>query len=502
MKWREIVKVALLGTDRSGLLAREDDASPEPSTQLLRQAVLKKTEQTAGFPLKKITPSAVAQSRENAQDTIPPNVQVFLERILDGTYENALPEALSLLEETNKKIPAYLLPEIMKCLDTKLVHWKQIQPALGQEAQWLLQQHPSWKNHLYYPVEKDWYEGPFTRQLLFFKATLCLNPAKALEYLKTSWPDQTEKEKLEYTRIIARTPGGECQAFLELLLSHENKKFRQMAASALVKNPDSVVAQKLEDYIQSFFPNKKNTLDNQDLTFSAEANPDLKHWGLQTLKTKYTAQKGKDMLAQAISKVRPEFLEDTFELTPSRILSQVRVNTIKWMPVFAILDSTLHHKSPLWAEALLNLWLKDDYGAEFSSFQAKKLLNFIDQKALNRILIQHLKKREEVIPGDSPVFFLLTQATHHWEDELSLLVLLPFQQWLANSSGFMAWTMMHYKELLKRAAFRVNPSLLASMEQSWVFQSRTAYQWENEVEDFIKILRFRKVFKKMLQEAS
>lgn len=502
MKWREIVKVALLGTDRSGLLAKEDEASPEPSTQLLQQAVLKKTEQTAGFPLKKLTPNAVLEGSENAQDTVAPNIQVFLERILDGTYEDALPEALSLLEKTNKKIPAYLLPEIMKYLDTRLVNWQQILPALGQDAQWLLQQHPSWKNHLYFPIEKDWYEGPFVRQLLFFKASLRLNPAKALEYLKASWPDQTEKEQLEYTRIIASTPGGECHAFLELLLWHKNKKLRQMAAFALVKIPDSVVAQKLEDYIQSFFLNKKNTLANQDLTFSAEANPDLKHWGLQTLKTKYTAQKGKDMLAQAISKVRPEFLEDTFELTPSRILSQIKVNPVKWMPVFAILDSTLHHKSPLWAEALLNLWLKNDHGAEFSSFQAKKLLNFIDQKAFNRVLIQHLKKKEEIIPGDSPVFFLLTQAAHPWEDELSLLVLLPFQQWLANSSGFMAWTMMHYKELLKKAAFRVNPSLLASLEQSWVFQSRTAYQWENEVEDFMKTLRFRKAFKKILQEAS
>jgi hypothetical protein len=79
-----------------------------------------------------------------------------------------------------------------------------------------------------------------------------------------------------------------------------------------------------------------------------------------------------------------------------------------------------------------------------------------------------------------------------WPADIAAQVIGGLRQWLAQSA-VPDWSAMHYRALLKTAAFRCPVVLLSDLERDWpAANAKVWYYWENDVRIFLRILAFRK----------
>ena len=60
------------------------------------------------------------------------------------------------------------------------------------------------------------------------------------------------------------------------------------------------------------------------------------------------------------------------------------------------------------------------------------------------------------------------------------------------------WYYEHYNNILQKGAYHINPSLFEQLTNGWYFQSPMAYQWQEEIDQFQNILKFRRAMRKSL----
>ena len=107
-----------------------------------------------------------------------------------------------------------------------------------------------------------------------------------------------------------------------------------------------------------------------------------------------------------------------------------------------------------------------------------------------KIAIKALKKGKNILDDNNSVTQLLLRSQSPWTNELILAVLNQFKTWLS-AKGTSYWSGRHFKEVLKVAAYRVNPNMAEKLHQSWLKDSNIWGKWEKEIDDFIRTLRLR-----------
>ena len=145
MVWEELIKLALIGTDRGQLTELSKDSLEtmginikNPSTQVvlegaalyaqIRKVGLPLTTRKQPLPLPANIDTQIICSRKSSQ---------HLTLIINGNYEKALPEFVKTLKESNKRLPEETLPIILeKCLTTNDL-WTTIQSSVGTRGIWL-----------------------------------------------------------------------------------------------------------------------------------------------------------------------------------------------------------------------------------------------------------------------------------------------------------------------------------------------------------------------------
>jgi hypothetical protein len=160
--------------------------------------------------------------------------------------------------------------------------------------------------------------------------------------------------------------------------------------------------------------------------------------------------------------------------------------------------SSIWHQEQEWIDAMISRMFRKNgrYGNLYS-----KAMKYVSGPFFNQLLSRQLKHQTFLIEENDPAFGLLTSCDHPWSDELALAVLLPFQQWLAGARS-RQWQTWHYKSILVRAAYLINPNLVNRLASGWHFQSYLGIQWQEDIEKFNKTLTFRKGMRKAILETS
>lgn len=493
--WKELSKIALLGTERShlseetkALLANHGIHMDAEETQiLLESAAFFSQIKKAAFLLPKYEGKNIVAAEDSNEEIASPKSTHHLNLILNGDYERALSEFIAHLETNNKQLSPKNLPDLLnKCLESR-AFWQKIKPAIGKRGWWLLEQNPAWQTLEQPPSPDTWAVGNKEERIAFLRFFREQNAVKMLDILSATWEKESWRDKVDFLQTLEIGLSKADEAFLEDCLYDGRKEIRETAANLLSAVPDSELAERMYLRVEELIH-----FDNNELKIDLPDMPDETaiRDGINPKSKKYVGQKT-GILHQMFSKIPPSRWEVFFDGSPEKALKLFYQNEWSKTLIQSMVEATILHKNQNWAKPLLEMWLHLGNSDLWKSQQMLAIAEILSPPIFHQIAIQHLEKNRALLNEKSPVLQLLIGVSHTWNDHLAMLAIGRFQQWLAAAPSHF-WDKTHYKTLLHEAAYKCSPDLLEKMKSGWGRSSQAWGLWETEVEEFLRVLIFRK----------
>ncbi len=196
--WENIVKTALIGTERHPLSAADlatlglPVTATDPAQAALEALAAAHLRRKAGFVLADAPAERPLPAPHDHRPICGSAAIALLRQMLSGRHRPALPEFLELLTASNQRLPPELLPDLLHIgLDNKFF-FKQLEPALGPLGKWLAQQHFRWRN-LLTDAEEDWFTASFDERRRLLLTARQRKPLVALAWLEATWEPREKR---------------------------------------------------------------------------------------------------------------------------------------------------------------------------------------------------------------------------------------------------------------------------------------------------------------------
>lgn len=500
--WNELIRTAFLGTERSPLASelkfalreRGFDLDDPPEVLLLEGlAIFGQYRKVA--QLVQPFEGTIMQSPATQGEACSAKSAKHLEFILKGDYGPALDEFIHYLKQSKKSVPPEALPELLEKAVRSEDFWQKIQPILGPRGQWLMQQHPDWKELAIPFTEEAWEVGTRQQRCRMLLDLRQQSPQRAIEVLRIDWIKEGAAEKRAFLEVIAQKPDTSDRIFLEECLLDRHKDTRQLAARMLARLPDTDFRKRLQERAAlHFVPNKKQL----EVIVPNEVGEDWQTLGVEVSRNVPAEKAGLAALEELLKLLSPVFWAQHLTKEPIDVLEMLDKADHGGRWHTAIIEATLLHQDKEWADALVRWWLANPKQNIWQNANGKKILALLSNTSFNEICLRFLNNHFYTLEEDHLITQLLCMGNHRWEDKLTLMIVRNMQQRLSGSNAFFSDAALHYFRILKVAAYHCNPKLLDTLKTGWLFRSRMWNRWEKEVENFLRILSFRKEMIKAL----
>jgi len=501
MYWKELVRVALIGTDRAKLSPEllkslevlGVDTTQETTQVLLEGAsMLSLIDKTQG-QLQNRKGKLPSPSKSDSTNPCSPKSSNHLSLILNGTFEAALSEFLSHLINNKKSLPSEMLPDLLdQCLSNPEL-WQKLRFTIGERGEWLIQQNPDWQSLTAVPQKIHWETGNKDQRIALLKHLRKKEPLKVIPIIKTTWEEDSLKERTDFIETLKINLSKKEEPFLENCLDNNRKEIRSVAASILTLLPKSKLVQRMFDRLKKLIILKNGSLKKSKPEISLPENniDELIRDGIDPSTHWYKGGIKASRLGQMVAIVPPTLWEAHFKKNTEETLQIfIRSNWSELM-VQALSEATIKHKIEAWMEVIIIFWIKNHERQRGDNFKPKKLLKVLPAHLFNQLALESLKTKDNIFDENAPITEILKSSDHSWENELTLKVIQKMQDWIAGaSSGY--WSGWHLQTILKQAAYACNPNLYATLQKGWATNSYIWSNWEQDIDNFLSILKFRK----------
>lgn len=506
--WDELVRVALIGTNRSKLSPPVEDAITklgvsdkiEAPQQVLEGAAFYQVALQAGRKLP-IFEGDLQQDPAGTPDRVcSVKVGQLLQRILDGAHAPVLPEFVRLMQTSEMVLPPESLPQLLEQAILQPPLWQEMEPLIGSRGKWLLQQHPVWKTLDSQHSIRLWEEGKSEERLALLSTLRRNDPAKATELLLKTW--RTESTAFKTAAIELLSVG--LQTFdLELLeraLQEGRKEVRHAAALLALHFPDHPLTREMQAFVEP-----QLQWDGTKLTVHlAEDLPEnFTRLGLYPDKTK--AQQGlrASRLEFALSCVDPDFWELAWGLDPYLCLKVFQgQEQFEMVLVRGLAQAIVRFKRQDWASVFLQQFLLEEQYPQLEDALLHELVQLIPTTVFQELTDQAIGNRKHILKQGEPLERVLRKASQPWSANLSVLLIDGFKKQLAkldrSETSWFNWQktpseLEYYIHLLEQAGIYSPPEVLNALKKDWPTESRFWGLWEQEVQAMIRRVQFRAV---------
>ena len=489
MNWPSILQTILVGTDRRKLPAETaSEQQPGEATDpvaaaleaLSRVALLKK----GGFQPAVHIVSQVFPLQEEEDPNRPylsePAIG-FLQRMLEGTYREGLPEFLDLLEQGGYRLPPELLPGLLdQCMQQAAVAARMI-PLMGERGRWLARQNVRWYPLSADPDASDWFTATSDVRKQLLAATRKRNPMLALAWLEKTWAEEKADDKVAFLHLLKSRLSTLDLDLLERAFQDKNREVRLAALDLLTLLPDNPVRSSLE----TFFSNKlagalplAKREKYLQTTLPDLAADELKPWFDLLSKTE-KADWRNGLLHLFIRYLPPEEMCARTGLKPAEIVVASDLGNQTALAE-SLLENLLRRSSAEWTDAIWQHYCKL---FRHALWQKPAMQAFMSRNVES--LMQHLAGRHILLDYDSQ--FLLRSLENYRQPWSKQLLNNLLQQYRSAVSGNMpGW---HYAAALQTAAWHCDlPDGHAAVQAA--YSSSNAYQ-PKEWTAFMNIVRYR-----------
>ncbi len=505
MIWKELIKVALLGTDRASLsasarqrLAKLGVPESMPAEQeLLAAAALISRQQRAGY---QPTPNTDAidipdidPTRACSQSSVAHLQQILAE---EAWRDRLLPEFLSALQKRQLALPPEMLPDLLQLACQEAELRPLLMPAFGKLASWLASLHPVWKA-LFPPLQEvDWSTANHAQRLQAFQHLYGRQKEAALADLLEYWPDEAFRHKLDFLRIIEEEPHAAAEYLLEMALDDGRKEVRQKAAALLLRLPDSALVQRMYQRACQWVRLKPGKAKGAklEITLPEETDSIMLRDGIDPSLPGYYWAKGglkASRLLQILAALPPGRWNELLACDAAAGLPILVRSQWSELLLEAVIRSAFVHADLPWAECLIRFWI-DQFGKlRWQELDVSPLFGVMNNELFAELAIYSLKKAPAGIEEEVPASILLKLRGFQWPDQLTFLCIKKIQRWIVNERSHY-WDAWPYQGILRNAAFSCSPDLFSHFNHKWPRREQAWLKLEAEVDEFLAILRFRK----------
>ena len=503
--WKELTKVALLGTERAKLgealqeALQSNGLSTEsaPEQQVLEGLAFFSTLQKASFGLGSFQ-NAKALNLPKVEQYCSPEAIWHLNQILEGPYPKALREFIWYLQKSNTMLAPELLPDLFyKALSDRAL-WQRIEPLIGQRGQWLLNLNADWERIQSNPNVELWPTGTKEMREAILRFLRKERPEDAIPLLESTWDTESVPQKLAFLKTLDRNLNDKDEAFLERCLSDKRKEVRLQSAQLLKHLPNSgwqlrMQARadqwiELDSKLRLHLPEKLDKASLRD--------------GLLIDSKRSTKRERERKFVEYMGEVLPPaYWENRLSSAPDQCLDYLYSSPDygkQWL--LAIQTGLQFWTDPRWQEAILDFWLRNQPDALWNNKTGKAFIEKLPNSIFNTFIRSYLKRRRSLLQEDHLVCQMLCQGVQFWSDPLTLSVIRPFQEWMGKASMY-DWSTIHYKKILEVAAYKANPELYDKLKAGWPYQSKMWYRWQADIERMLKILSFRRTMRASLNQS-
>lgn len=502
--WKDIVKLSLIGTERGEMpnsLKKELESmgistNKDSAEIVLTASALLSKMQKAGYQPIKNTMQLLPPAPEEQQSLCSQKSVRHLRLILNGSYKDALPEYLNTLAETGKRLPEEVLPDILEMGKNKQKQWELLRKIIGERGEWLVRQNPDWQYIMLDNRIENWETGSKTERLALLRHWRKIDPEQALQMIQNTWSVENINNKIDFLKLLEINLSEGDEAFLEQRLDAKRKEERKLAAKLLTKIPNAQLVQRMFDRVAAMMTIDKrkrlqiqlpDELDDATLRDGIDARTQWIRGGVKASR-----------FGQMLAVVPPTMLEEHFDTSPKKILELYWQSDWRELLFQATLEATAIHNNDFWTDAIFTFWLKQANNQDLSDFiNINPLLENTSENMFNKIAIMGLSSAYGLLEENHPIVHLLKLSPHSWQPQLTKVFVQNLQNWMQTSQTY--WAGWHYKGILKKAAYHSEPSSILELEHGWPREQRIWGTWEREVDEFLNVLRFRKVMLEALK---
>lgn len=501
--WQELVKTAIVGTERQKLKFTPTDNqlgevlisldSNDNEAYLLSVAGAISLYQKAGkLPVK----SKQSQLKPCEQNDLPSCTQLaeqHLSMMLAGEYADVLPEWLKVANQLGIRVPFKYLPDLLTLGKKKQELRNLILPVLGKRGLWLAAQNPEWNYVVGDNDEKTWETGSLeARQLLLQKLRL-EDPARALELLEKSWKKANAQGKATLLQVLETGLNIDDQRFLEIVLDDRRKQVRDIAAQLLIQLPESDLVKRMIERVRPLITSTAKTIE---IKLPDNCTREMTRDGID--QSRYNSGLGEkaSLFLQMLSCVPPSFWCDTWGKTPRELVQAVNYNQWKKVLLEGWAVAAIRNKDDSWAIALLEVSEQFQFGSIGIPINKDELLKILPrEKAQSFVLDVLLEHKSKAFDRKHPAYELLKNSDYAWNREISDRVLSILLDSIKSNQNKSDWNL---RSTLQGFALYMEPCVL-EQATSLLSELKEDPSWRKCINEFLAKLSFRGEMQKALR---
>jgi hypothetical protein len=508
--WSELVKTALLGTDRIALpeLGSSDnvgaflsqlDHSNREASLLAAAAVVSLHRQcgTAVFPSDK---SGFPHCEKDETPRCSSNAASYLKRMLQGQFPHLLPEFFLALAESSQRLPEEVLPDTLDAgrKDVKLRNF--IVQVIGRRGEWLASLNEEWDYLAAKADMRDWETASRPSRVSILRELRKNNPSNAIGLLTSTWKQDGPEDRIAFIDELQTGLHAGDEEFVELALDDRRKEVRRKAAELLVQIPESKLARRMIDRTRSLVVASSasgfkviRTLTRQSriqVTLPEACDEGMRRDGVEPTPPQGMGEKAW-WLGQMVAAVPITFWNDHLGLPPAQCVQDAEKTDYAEVLLPAWAKATKRGRHVEWAQAILEHALSGK-----RNFQLLSVVEVLPPAHRDSVVIKLLSSDRNLIGYAQPGFNLLQCCPGPWTERLGR-ALLEFLQFEVKQSqeGKLSLTYIWFPN---PEQFAMNMAITLAAEAQEMFADTASDQSIlKPLNTFLEILQFRS---KMLKE--
>jgi hypothetical protein len=501
--WEDLVSTAIVGTagqapppggDSESLAAIVERLNGDDrEAALLAAAGLTSFWRMAGSRASKDRRPLPAASEPEVAPILSERASHCLERMLGGQFQEALPEFLEAVSSAGAIVPPHLLPDMLDVARGDQSIRPFLLGTIGRRGVWLIAQNPLWSDMTAAPDEAAWETGKPGERSALLSHLRATDARKAIELLRSTWDQESAKDRPVFLNILGTGLSSEDEPFLEQALSDSRIEVRRAATSLLARLPNSRLAGEASSLLFSGVDLKTRILGKArlDVEVTDEWREKLKAARIElepvpgTAAFKSLGEKAK-LLYQLVAITPVAAWTERFGRTPERLIEAAIESDWPEALLAGWTAAVGNHPRTDWTQALIRYYLSLGAFEHTLVFFPEEAIRALPRDAAEALIAEALA--HGTIAGDHPALWLVSAYPGPWSDSLSRAIVKTARRHVISIERYQTTIL----DSLARCALKMPPQLATEFTSGWPVESGAADRTVKLIDEFVSILTFRR----------